>query len=292
MVNSGFSILELLLALAITFLIALTGFQLFQQNEKIFQDQNQNSETQQNLRAVVFQINDEVRRAGQGVPFYAASYDAAPGEPVAVVLAGSDSSHLRIREGYSGVATTALSNPADYQVGTSRSIMVADASPFSNTLGTNSPHGRFAYIWGSGDHSCWSWVRTELVTVDSASATLTLIPRQMGDNCRAEADVVHFTAPQAVDLEEAASIYFSAGSIWRTTATDMIDSSAPAWSAASELGRNFAQLTFTYYDSTDTIVLPQSLSARVSIVRIDVTAQAQNGSSLRMRGYPRNTRVR
>jgi hypothetical protein len=121
---------------------------------------------------------------------------------------------------------------------------------------------------------------------------LTLIPRQIGDNCRAAADTVQFTSVHTVSLEEAASIHFSSGSVWRTTATDMTIPAAPSWSASSELGRNVAQLTFAYYDGHDNVVLPQSLSARSSIARIDVTVQTQTGVSLSMRGYPRNLRIR
>src|SRR5262245_45337959 len=79
----GVSILELIIALTITLVIGLAGFQMFRQNERLFLDQNQVSETQQNLRAVLFQINDDIERAGEGVPLYAASFDSTANESLA-----------------------------------------------------------------------------------------------------------------------------------------------------------------------------------------------------------------
>src|SRR5262245_51295278 len=108
----------------------MTAFQVFRQYERLFQDQSQDLETQQNLRAVLFQINDGIRRAGQGVPLYAAAGDSGAGENLAVVLAGSDGSHLRIREGYNSVESSVLTTPATYMIGSSRTITVNDALSF------------------------------------------------------------------------------------------------------------------------------------------------------------------
>ena len=93
--RAGFSLLELMFAMTLTLIIGTMGFQLFRQNERVFREQNVLAETQQNMRAVVFQMTDEIRRAGQGVPVYASSFDTLPSEATVAVLSGSDATHLR-----------------------------------------------------------------------------------------------------------------------------------------------------------------------------------------------------
>src|SRR5215471_19116724 len=176
----GFSLLELLLALAITLMIGMIGFQLFRQNERTFETQTRVSSVQQNARAVIFQINDDIRRAGQGVPVYAATFDSTPTEPVAALLDGSDTTHLHIRDGYSNVQAEVLTAPANYVLNSAQTISVTDSSSFYNTLGTSSPSGRFVYIWGSGSNSCWSWIRATLVSLSVAARTITVAPQQIG----------------------------------------------------------------------------------------------------------------
>ena len=78
--HRGFSLIELLMAMAITMGIGMVVFQLFYQNERVFRDQNLIVEMQQNARAVASQISEEIRMAGQGVPVYAATFDSAPSE--------------------------------------------------------------------------------------------------------------------------------------------------------------------------------------------------------------------
>src|SRR5215831_6843353 len=119
----GFSLAELLIALLITLILGMIGLQLFRQNERTFETQITASEVQQNARAVLFQINDEIRRAGQGVPIYASKFDLTPGEPIATLLDGSDATHLRIREDYSNVQADILTTPSTFVLNTAQSLL-------------------------------------------------------------------------------------------------------------------------------------------------------------------------
>jgi prepilin-type N-terminal cleavage/methylation domain-containing protein len=286
----GFTLVELLLALLITLILGMIGLQLFRENEHTFETQITASEVQQNARAVLFQINDEIRRAGQGVPVYASKFDLTPGEPIATLLDGSDATHLRIRENYSNVQADILTTPSTFVLNTAQSLLVSDASSFYNELGTTLPVGHYVYIWGLGANSCWSWVRALLQSISSGTNTISLIPQQIGQSCRIASDTVRLTSAATIALEQAASIYWSSGSIWRTTATDMTSQTNPNWSAGAEIGRDFDGLTFTYYDASDQIIQPTTLAARLAIVRIDTKIHAQSGFGLSMRGYPVNLR--
>jgi type II secretory pathway pseudopilin PulG len=281
---SGFSLLELLFAMTLTLIIGTIGFQLFRQNERIFQNQSAQTESQQNARAVIFQITDDIRRTGSGVPVYAASLDVAPSEATVSVLNGSDATHLRIREGYSSAETYSALSPSQFDLNTSQNLTVQDASLFVPA------NGRFVYLWGAGLNSCWSWVRAELS--GSFGNTLTIVPGQLGESCRNQANSVYLESTQVITLEEAVSIYQNGASIWRTTATDMSSPALPVWSAASELARDVQALAFTYYDGNGELVQPDSLVKRASIVRIDVTLRTTNGIVMTARGVSRNLGIR
>ncbi len=284
----GFTLLELLVALSITLGIGLAGFQLFMQNERVFLSQHSASETEQNARAVGFQIADEIRRAGQGVAVYASRFDALQTEEAAIVLNGSDSTRLRIREGFSNAETSVVTTPVNYEIGVPVSVIVENASVFYAALSTTAPHGRFVYIWGSGSLSCWSWIRGELTAIDSNARGLTLIPRQGGESCRTAPDTVRFTSTQTLSLEEAVSIYFASGSVWRASATDTASPVTPAWGSASELGREITELEFTYFDEAGQPVSPSTLVNRLAVRRIDVRLRNRSGFSLTLRSAPRN----
>src|SRR5262245_37209892 len=105
---TGFSLLELMISLSLTLGIGLAAIQLFHVRERSFSDQNAMSELKQNARATTVQIADDIRRAGSGVPSFAASGAAAIDEAVAVVLNGSDATHLRLRTSASNVVTSVL----------------------------------------------------------------------------------------------------------------------------------------------------------------------------------------
>jgi len=293
--SKGFSLIELLMALTITMGVGMAVFQLFRQNEQVFRDQNLMIEMQQAVRAVASQIGDEVRMAGQGVPIYASRFDSTPGEATAAILPSSSSSRIDFRAGLSNVETHVTSPlPIDCDPGVSRTLSVGDVFPFSNALGTNTPAGKFVYVWGPTGTSTWTWVRAELNGI--GSGTLTVTPRQAGS------PAVRFTQPPTVSLEEAVSFQLSGTAIRRATATDMTDPTTPTWAAANEIGRNFQSLVFTYYDRKNLVVIPGSLAARLSIARIDVGLAVQpsnflsNGKrpiySISLRTIPRNLRIR
>src|SRR5262245_26808072 len=164
---SGFSLIELMISLSLTLGIGLAAVQLFQIHERSYGDQNAIAEIKQNARSTAMQIADEIRRAGAAVPSFAASGAGATDEAIAVVLNGSDSTHLRLRTGASNILTWVLTVPAQYETNIPRSVSVADASTFSAALGTTSPSGRFVYLWGSGNYHCLGWIRAELLTIDN-----------------------------------------------------------------------------------------------------------------------------
>jgi hypothetical protein len=308
--SKGFSLAELLAALMITLTISTTVFELFHSNERIFRDQNMVIEMVQTARVVASQLADELRMAGQGVPLYASTFDSADNESVAVFLSSSTSSRVDFRAGLSNAETYATSSvPLDCTLGTPLVLTVGDGSLFSSALGTPSPRGRFIYVWGPTNNSMWTWVRAELTNVSANSLTLT--PWQGGDGGRSAGsdsilgsgdDVIRFTKPPTVSLEEVVSFYLSGTTIKRATATNVTNQISPTWSAANEIGRNLRFLSFIYYDRYSNVVIPSSLANRRSVARVDVRIVAEttgilsNGSisiyPLSFRTIPRNLSVR
>ena len=275
------------MALVITAGLSMIVFQLFHQNERVFRDQNLVIEMQQSARAVASQISDEIRMAGQGVPIYASSFDNVKAEATAPILSSSNSSRIDFRSGLSNSETNVTTPPPiDFGLNVSRTITVADAKPFSS--------GDFVYIWGPAADSTWTWVRAEVT--DVSSNTMTLTPRQSG------AAMIRFASPPALSLEEAVSIHLSGTVVRRATAANMTNAASPTWSAANEIGRNFAALEFTYFDNNGNLVLPTSLANRISIARVDVRLVAQTAGALTngvrptysvsVRTIPRNMQVR
>ncbi len=307
--SKGFSLAELLAALMITLTISMTVFGLFHSNERVFRDHNIEIEMRQTARVVASQLADELRIAGQGVPVYASTFDNADSESVAVFLSSSTSNRIDFRAGSSNAETSVTTSvPIDFTLGTPRILTVGDSSLFSSTLGTPIPQGRFIYVWGPTNGSMWTWIRAELTNVSVNALTLT--PRQGGDGGRSAGsdsilgssdDVIRFTKPPTVSLEEVVSFYLSGTTIKRATATNMTNEISPTWSAASEIGRNLRFLSFTYYDRYNNVVIPSSLANRRSIARVDVRIVAETAGvlstgrtstyPLSFRTIPRNVRV-
>jgi prepilin-type N-terminal cleavage/methylation domain-containing protein len=286
--QTGFSLIEVLVALSIVLCLSTMMFQLFHQNERVIRDQTLIMEMQQTARIVASQIADEIRMAGQGVPVYSSTFDAVPSEAVAVILDSSNASRIDFRAGLSNVETSTEGGALDFNMGMPQSI------PVQSTSGLLP--GKFVYVSGTATGSAWSWMRAEVTA--ASSTTLTLIPRNTGTTDA----TIHFTAAPAISLEEAVSIYLSGGSVRRAVAGSMSNPSSPAWSAANEIGKNFTALNFRYYDDNGAVVQPVSLSNRIRIMRVDiqltvvVAAPLSNGSrptySLALRTIPRNLRVR
>src|SRR5262245_26380695 len=157
--NNGFSLAELLIALALASGLCTMMFQLFHQNERVIRDQTLIMEMQQAARVVAAQIADEIRMAGQGVPVYAASFDAVPSEATAVILESSTASRVDFRAGLSNTETSASGGPVDLILGNSSTLSVVSTSGFAA--------GKFAYVFSPSTSSSWPWVRAELTGVSS-----------------------------------------------------------------------------------------------------------------------------
>ena len=285
--SSGFSLIELILALTMSLGIGMIVLQMFHQNERVFRDQSLILETQQSARVVISQIADELRMAGQGMPMYASTSDLDSTEATAVILAGSGSSRINFRAGLSSIETTVTAAmPVDFVIGDSRTVSVGAATPFQI--------GKFVYVTGPGENDTWAWMRAEILQTNAAAKTLTLIPRHAMN--------VRFIDRPIVSLDEAVSFFIASGSIKRATASNLSDQTNPVWSASSEIGRNFRSLQFTYFDKDNTSVTPQSLAERLSISRIDVRVVAETSQTLTrggrqefaltMRTIPRNVQIR
>jgi prepilin-type N-terminal cleavage/methylation domain-containing protein len=286
--HQGFSLVELLVAMLVTSVVAAMLFQLFHQNERVTRDQMLIMEMQQTARIVGSQIADEIRMAGQGLPLYAVRFDPVPSEAVAVFLASSGSSRIDFQAALSNVeTTTAINGPYDFSLGSTRSLTVQSSSGFST--------GQFVYVSAYGLSSTPVWLRAELAGV--SSTVWSVIPRNTGSTDTA----VHFSASPAIALEEAESIYLSGGSVRRATAGNLADPANPVWGASNELGKNVTALSFTYYNSTGNVVQPTSLSNRMSIARVDIQLTVQTAGPLSngtrpaytfaAKTFPRNARV-
>lgn len=289
----GFSLLECLVAMTITLGVGMSIFQLFKQNEHVFRDEQIVAEMQQSARVAAFQISDELRLAGQGTPVFGASFAPSPGESTVVILNGSSSSRINFRAGFSNVETDAATLlPVALVAASPKSLNVSDASVFADALGSN-PSKRFVYLWGLIGADTWGWARATLVTISSAANSLQVIPSQ----------TIQFTGEPTISLDEAVAIFFdgSANSIKRTAATDLTSPTAPVWAPANELAANITELSFAYYDEADTPIVPNTLSARSRVRRIEVNLTAQGAEvlstgkrpslSLSFNTVPRNLRI-
>jgi hypothetical protein len=184
--------------------------------------------------------------------------------------------------------------PIEFVVGQTATVLIENGFFFSNALGTNTPAGKFVYMWGAADDSMWMWVRAELHQISGDMLTVT--PRQ------ASGTPVRFSKAPTASLEEAVSLQLSGTTIRRATAIDLQDPAKPVWSPANEVARNIASLAFTYYDSNNQVVVPTSPESRASIERVDVAVGVQPSEhlsdrtrpiySISLRTIPRNFRIR
>jgi Tfp pilus assembly protein PilW len=273
---AAFSLIEVLVATAITVGMGAVIFQLLHQNERIFRDQALIIEMQQTARMVASAIADDIRMAGQAIP--PDIHD--------VLLPGSSTSRLNIRAGFSATETTVTAAlPLSATIGTPLSITVEATSGFST--------GRQAFLWSKG-----AWVRAAINSVSGTSRTLNLTP------LAGSAQTVQFVSPPAISLDEAVAIYrdASTNAVRRTTATNTENPSSPPWAPANELAANVSELTFLYYDSHGMPLGPEStaFSSEVTSIECRITARTSaplsNGSqptfSLSIRSLSRNLSLR
>jgi len=269
--NRGWSLIELMIAMTITLGIGMIAFQLFQQNERVFRDQNQILEMQQTARAVATQIADEIRMAGQGVPVYSATFDTVPQEAVQFLLSGSNATTIRFRADSRNVYTT-VNSPTAYTIGSTANAAVQDAQVFAATVGATPSPGTFAYLWGPTANG-WGWVRVELGAITTATNTMSVTPRQSGTTG------LTFAGKQTLSLEEGVAFRLDGERTVRAVVTNFTNLTTPTWQE-SELGRNIATLNFTYSDASGYAVDVSTLAGRASVRRVDVRLVARTSTNL------------
>src|SRR4051812_6990352 len=129
--SKGFSLIEALIAMTITITVGMSVFELFRRNERVFRDEAIVAEVQQSARAAAFQIADDIRIAGEGVPVYSATFDPAPDENTTVILDGSGPSRINFRAGISNAESRATSIlPLQFQGGFPTTLTIEDAAAF------------------------------------------------------------------------------------------------------------------------------------------------------------------
>lgn len=271
----GFSLIEVLIATAITIGVGAIVFQLFHQNERIFRDESLRMEMQQTARMVVSQIGDDIRIAGQSVPL----------EIGEVVLPGSGEHRLNLRTGFSAIesiVTTPL--PVSLAPGNSITLGVESTTGFSA--------GRQVFLWNGP-----RWIRATLDSVWGSAKTVRLTPSGAGSP-------VEFTTSPLIAPDEAVAVYRDAAThtVRRTTSNNTTNTSSPAWAPANELATNVIGLKFLYYNAAGVLVVPDTPANRATVDSIEtrvrvrpagaVAAGTQPVYSLSVRFYPRNLKHR
>ena len=274
--EAGFSLLEVLVATAITVGVGAATFQLFHQNERIFRDQSLKLEMQQGARLIASQIADDVRMTGQGIPTLLGD----------TILPGSGVSRLNLRTGFSATESVVIS-PAPLVVveGTPTSVVVESTTGFSA--------GRQAFLWTEKD-----WARVMLTSVSGASRSIRFTPTVTSRS------QLLFVVPPSFSLDEAVAIYrdTATNTVRRTTATNTENLAQPAWAPANELAANVSELTFLYFDVEGRQVTPDTSASRTQVALIEArvsvvsSAPLSDGSrptyALSIRTIPRNMRLR
>lgn len=288
--SKGFSLLELLLAMAITLGVGMIVFQLFLQNEEVFRDQDLVLELQQTVRAVASTINDELRMAGQGVPAFAASQNVGTLEAAQTILTGSNATTIVFRSAIdNGIAQPQNAPPYNFSMGVPAVISVDDAGPIAGLVGLNTD--RFLYVWGPFDDT-WTWVRAQISVVDTLTDTIVATPTQVATNGGTIEAVPYLT------LEQGLAYTIDGTNVRRGTIGDFTSLTAPVI-AYETIGENFTGLTFTYYDGNGNVITPSSLATRALVRRVDFTLTADTSQPLASTGefktyaitmsvYPRN----
>jgi prepilin-type N-terminal cleavage/methylation domain-containing protein len=285
--QKGFTLLEILISISITLVIGVAVFQLFQQNEGAFNDQNLVTEMQQGARAAIFQAADEIRMAGQGVPLYAETYADSPSEETVAILSGSSATRINFRAGIARAETYVIApNPITFSIGSPMTVAVDDVVGLYNAVG-GGPTGRFVYCWGASDTMGWLWVRASIDSVTPSIKGVGLTPASAGPAGNVSG-TVQFPDFPTMSLEEVIAIYqdSATGSMRRTTATNSSDPVHPSWAPANELSSNVTQLHFEYFDRFGNIVIPDTLTNRVRIERVDVRLTVQTAQELRNHTRP------
>jgi len=285
--QKGFTLIEILISISITLVIGVAVFQLFQQNERVFNDQNLVTEMQQGARAAIFQAADRIRMAGQGVPMYAETYGDSPSEETVTILFGSSATRINFRAGIAPAETFVVApTPTSFSIGSPMTVTVNDAIGFYNAVG-GAPIGRFVYFWGASDTSGWLWVRASINGITPLINRVAVTPSSVGPAGNTGA-MVQFPTFPTMSLEEVTAIYLddSTNSMRQTTATVMSDPVHPSWAPANELSSNVTELQFEYFDHFGNPVVPDMLANRSRIERIEIRLVVQTAQELRNHTRP------
>ena len=288
--SRGFTLIELMIAMAITAGMSAIVFNLFLQNQNVFRDQNLVIEMQQSVRAVASMMADEIRMAGQGVPTYAGSMDTTSNaESIQTLLNGTDDSTIVFRAGVEVGIGTITGFPVTFSVGTSTTVTVSDVTAIHDVIGSNT--NRYVFVWGQTATS-WSWVRSRVSAINTGTNVITMTPGAIG--------VADGTFPDTPNIyaEEALGYRLSSGNIQRGTSGDFTTQTAPVMTY-STVGENFTALAFSYFDADGNAVTITDVDDRASVRRVEFRLVAQTSQDLPSTGerrtfeitmtvYPRN----
>jgi len=263
--SRGFSLLETLIAMALTLGVGAVAFQLFHQDEQIFRDQILILEMQQTARMLLSQIEDDIRIAGQCLP---------PGSG-SIVLPGSSATTLLLRGSFTAIerqTTTTL--PFDIVVGTPGSLRVEQTTGFST--------GREIYVWIGAQ-----WIRATILSVSGPAKTLSILPTQ------GSASIVTFNDSPVAANDEGIAILYDANKklVRRATSQNTMDPENPAWGPANEVATNVIELSFRYFDELGNLLDMEAAGSVERILSVEVWIRVQSAEVLTNGTRPIHTMV-
>ena len=258
-----------MIGVAVTMVMSAVAFQLFQQSDEVFRDQNQTLAMQQNVRATASQIANDLRVAGQNVPIFSSRFDSAPAEAVQTILSGSNGTEIRFRSGRTNV-NSVVTSPATYPLGVVTTINASNVAPFDAAIGGGA--GRFVYIVGKTPN-LYGWVRAEVISVQTGPNTMVVRPYQVGSLGS------NFVGAMTVALEEGISYRLDGNIIRRGVVSDFTDLTTPTI-VESVMGDNFTALQFTYFNRAGTAITPDTVANRSQVWRVNVRVVGQTAQNL------------
>ena len=253
-VSRGFSLIEVLVATAITVGVGSIVFQLFHQNERIFRDEAMRVEMQQTARMVVSQIGDDIRIAGQSVP-------PALGD---VVLPGSTGQRLNLRAGISAIESiVTTAPPIAIALGNPVTLKVESTNGFSI--------GKQIFVWDTV-----SWLRATVDSVSGSAKSVRMTPST------GSGPSVQFGSAPIIGLDEAVTLYLdvAASTVRRATSSNTTNTANPAWGPANEVATNVLGLDFFYFDNAGHALTPNTNQNRASITTIEARVRVRSAAVL------------
>ena len=258
-------------------------FQLFLQNERVFRDENLITEMQQGARATIAQAVGDIRRAGQGVPLYAATFDSGLKESAVAILPGSTASRINFRAGLAPAECVVVApSSASFAIGQSAALTVSDANGLYDAVG-GSPSGRFVFIWGPLDALQAGWIRASIQSITPSTRLVQVTASESSTGA-----AVAFPSPARMSLEEAVALYLdrASGSVKRTTATNLTDPLNPTWAPANELMPNVTELQIDYFDQAGLSLNIDTLAERAKVALVEIHLVVQTASPLSNHSRP------